>query len=155
MWLCVAVRRVYGCCFLFHLVSVTLLSNVPQFNWQTASGFFHSLFTFLYCIRVALPANILLRIVRFAFLWENLQCKHTDLCLRMDKMCEWKLAHKLKHISTTNSWVRWERERKKIWNGKLSYCSEAKYKSEREHHPLCKFDVLFCCGFWTGWICVH
>lgn len=115
MWLCVAVRRVYGCCFLFHLVSVTLLSNVPQFNWQTASGFFSSLFTFLYCIRVALPANILLRILWFAFLWENLQCKHTDLCLRMDKMCEWKLARKLKHISTTNSvsWVRWEREEKK------------------------------------------
>lgn len=52
MWLCVAVRRVYGCCFLFHLVSVTLLSNVPQFNWQTASGFFSPFLRF--CIAFAL-----------------------------------------------------------------------------------------------------
>lgn len=52
MWLCVAVRRVYGCCFLFHLVSVTLLSNVPQFNWQTASGFFPPFLRF--CIAFAL-----------------------------------------------------------------------------------------------------
>lgn len=107
-------------------------------------GFFSSLFTFLYCIRVALPANILLRIVRFAFLWENLQCKHTDLCLRMDKMCEWKLARKLKHISTTNSvsWVRWEREKKKY--EMENFLIAAKPNTNRKENII-RCANLMCC----------